>query len=167
MPKQLNPLPKQPKSEPAPAIDVLAALGINLDQLKVIVDKSTKLEDDAKFFEALSAMTFAKKAVLDTLEQVESLETEAKGLINAKAKALYGNDWQVIAGEHFKISRSPTGQLYELVSPDEVQPEFLKVKFAPNAKAIDDFREANDNKLPTGVAINEHRGETIKITVKG
>ena len=100
------------------------------------------------------------------LEAVEKLETDAKGLINAKAKALYGDAWTVIKGQFFKISRQWTGSVYEMADPEKVEPDYLKVKFDTNTKAIDDFRETHDNQLPTGIAINEHRGESIRISIK-
>ena len=145
---------------------LLEFLGLNLDTFKTILDNIKTIENDEQFFKGLAAIGIAKSVLKDAMEVVDEYELQAKGLINAKAKALYGSDWQVIKGEHFKVSRSFTGQLYEITNEDTVEADFVKVKIAPNAKEIETFRETHDNKLPDGVAINEHRGESIRITVK-
>ena len=145
--------------------DLLSFLGLDLDKLKEIIDKAKDFETDEEFFKALASISAAKGIVADALEIVELFEQNAKSLINARAKALYGPDWQVIKSEHFKISRSFTGQLYEIVDDDKVDPDFLKVKLAPNAKEIETFRETHENKLPDGIAINEHRGESIRVKI--
>lgn len=144
---------------------VLNMLGLDLEQFKSVIENVKKAETDEQFFMALSAIAIAKKVLGDAVEVVENYEAQAKGLINAKAKALYGPDWQVIKGERFKISRSFTGAIYE-IDEDKVAEDFVKVKFMPNAREIETFRETHDNKLPDGVAINEHRGESIRIAVK-
>ena len=146
--------------------DLLAFLGLNLDDLKEIIDKAKDFETDEEFFKALASISAAKGIAAEALEIIETFEQAAKGMINAKAKALYGPDWQVIKSEHFKISRSFTGQLYEITNADDVEPDFLKVSFKPNAREIETFRETHDNKLPEGIAINEHRGESIRVAIK-
>ena len=145
---------------------LLKFLGLDLDQFKTVIDNINKVETDEDFFKGLAAIGIAKNIVKDVLEVVEDYETQAKGIINAKAKALYGNDWQVIKGEHFKVSRQFAGAIYEIINEDIVEPDMVKVKITPNAKTIETYRETNDNKLPEGVALNEHRSESIRITVK-
>lgn len=145
--------------------DVLEFLGLDLKDLEQIILKSKDLEKDSDFFDAMSAISFAKKKVADALEDVTRLEEQAKGLINAKAKALYGKNWQVIRGEHFKISRQFTGQVYELTDVEKVAEEYLKVKFTPNTRTIEQYRETHDNTLPEGVTINEERRESIRVTI--
>lgn len=144
-------------------------LGLDLDKVKLIIGNSKDLKGDEQFFEAMSAMSFAKQAVKDVLDQVESYERDAKQQINDRAKALYGKDWQVIEGEHFKISRSATGSVYELIDSEaaaKVDPNLIKVAMAVDAKVADTYRESHDNKVPNGIAVNEHRGERIMITVR-
>lgn len=145
---------------------VLEMLGLNLDQFKQVIDNIKDVDTDEDFFKGLSAIAIAKEVLGDALEVVLGYEIQSKGLINAKAKILYGPDWQVIKGEHFKISRSFSGAVYEISDEDKVESDFVKVKIGPNAKTIETFRETHDNKLPDGVALNEHRSESIRIAVK-
>ena len=145
---------------------VLAMLGLDFEQYKTIIENVKEIETDEEFFKGLSAVAIAKKILADAAEVVENYATQAKGLINARAKALYGPDWTVIKGEHFKIGRQFSGNKYEIIDEDKVPPEMVKVKIEPNSEGIDAYRESNDSKLPEGVAVNEHRGESIRITIK-
>ena len=136
---------------------------IDLKALREQIEKSTKIEDGEKFFETLAAV-YAVKAQIAALEdQITSIETEAKGLINTKAKALYGNEWQAISGEKFKITRSRTGEVYTIVG--NAPPRFIKIKKTVDSKAVDNY-VAEKGKLPTGIEINDQRGESIRVTIK-
>ena len=115
--------------------------------------------------EQLTTITKAKNELKDLLEIVEKHESAAKMIINARAKQLYGSDWQAIAGDGFKISRSFTGAVYTL-NPDYNTPKkFLKIVTSVDAKAVDAYRDEK-NKLPVGVELNPTRGESIRITIK-
>jgi len=146
--------------------DILKFLDLDLESFKTILDNSKKIETDEKFFASLSAIVNAKNLIKDALDDIESYESQAKGQINAKAKALYGQDWTVIAGEHFKISRSPVGQLYEVTDPDKVDAEYVTIKISPNSRTIETYRESHDNTIPEGIAINEQRTESIRVAIK-
>lgn len=153
--------PNAPTSE-----ELLNFLNLDLSKFKEVIDRIKEVKTDEQFFMGLSSIAIAKNLLKDALETVEGYEAEAKGLIKAKATALYGPDWKVIEAERFKIVRSFSGQLYEIVDEDNLDPDMVRVKFMPNSKNIETYREANDNTLPAGIAINEHRTEVIKVSVK-
>lgn len=135
---------------------------IDLAGLKASVDEALKLEDNGELFGQLAAIAKTKKQVADVMEQVEQIERDAKGLINAKAKALYGPNWQAIKGPGYKISRSMTGSKYEHAAGAPEQ--FIIVKTSVDSKAVDKY-VTETNELPTGIAYNPSRGESIRITV--
>mgnify|MGYP001613831070 CR=1 FL=1 len=140
------------------------SLLIDLEGITKAVENSKNLNDNELVFANLSKIAFDRKqldALNDAFEEVERMVKQA---ISSKAKALYGDDWQVIKGDGYKIGRSFTGSVYELIDPDKVDPAYLKVKFTPDTKAIEIYRETND-KLPDGVTINEQRNESIRIAV--
>lgn len=136
---------------------------IDLKALREQIEKATKIEDGEKFFESLSEVYKIKAEIGAVLDQITSIETEAKGLINSKAKALYGNEWQAISGEKFKITRSRTGDVYSIVG--NAPPRFVKIKKSVDSKAVDNY-VAEKGKLPTGIEINDQRGESIRVTIK-
>lgn len=129
------------------------------------ISAAEKLEDNKQMLEQLTVITKAKNEIKDLLETVEKYESAAKSIINARAKQLYGEDWQAIAGDGFKISRSFTGAVYTL-NPDYKTPKkFLKVVTSIDTKAVDAYRDEKE-KLPVGVELNPTRGESIRITIK-
>ena len=143
--------------------DMLDYFNIDIDTLNKSIENTTKIEDDEEFFLQMSAVTRIKKLLKDALEDVESIETDVKGLINSKAKAIYGPDWQTIAGERFKITRSKTGDLY--IVNGKPNASFTKVKVSVDSKAVEEFIAKND-KLPAGIELNDQRGESLRITIK-
>lgn len=136
---------------------------IDLDAFREALDSSKKITGDEDYFTTLSGIQAIKKDVKDVLEQVESLEAEAKGLIDNKAKALLGDNWQVIDGEKVKIVKSPTGSVYELT--DTASPKFIITKKSVNTDEVDAFVEKNA-KLPKGIMLNPKRGSSIRINLK-
>lgn len=136
---------------------------IDLKALREQIEESTKIEDGEKFFESLTEVYKIKAEIGAMLDQITSIEIEAKGLINSKAKALYGNEWQAISGEHFKITRSRTGDVYTITG--QAPPRFVKIKKSVDSKAVDNY-VAEKGKLPTGIEINDQRGESIRVTIK-
>jgi len=144
-------------------VNLLDYFAIDIGALKKAVEEATKLEDDQDFFLQMGSVAGLKKLVKDVLEEVEAVEQDVKGLVNTKAKALYGNDWQVISGDHFKITRSKTGDLY-LINGTPA-PQFIKVKKSVDSRAIEEYVAKND-KLPKGIEINDQRGESLRITFK-
>lgn len=136
---------------------------INLDWLKDQIANAKEITGDEEYFEQLSSIEVVKKQVNDILDQVKSLEAEAKGLINEKAKMLYGNDWQVISGKHVKITRSQTGAVYSITGTPGAK--FVEIKKTVNSKAVDQF-VAEHNRLPKGIDINPSRGEQLRVTIK-
>jgi len=142
--------------------DILEFWGINFDDVKKQIEDATKLEGE-EFYRRLLEISGLKMIVKDTLEQVEMYERDVKGLINAKAKAVYGNDWQAIKGEKFKITRSKTGSMY-LVN-GKPNAKFIVTKVTVDSKAVDEFIEENE-RLPKGIELNDQRGESLRITVQ-
>jgi len=142
---------------------VIINVEIDLDEVNNIVSEALKLEDNAELFTKLAEFAKIKKQIADAVDAIDRVEVDIKGVINAKAKQLYGNDWQAIAGPGYKISRSFTGAKYEHVG--EASEEFIVTKLSINSKAVDTYVKEHSD-LPTGIAVNSARGESIRITVK-
>ena len=142
---------------------VIINVEIDLDEVNNIVSEALKLEDNAELFTKLAEFAKIKKQIADAVEAIDRVEVDIKGVINAKAKQLYGNDLQAIAGPGYKISRSFTGAKYEHVG--EASEEFIVTKLSINSKAVDTYVKEHSD-LPTGIAVNSARGESIRITVK-
>lgn len=137
---------------------------IDVEGLKKIIDEALDFNENEMIFGQLSAVTTAKKELEASLKKVEEVEKEAKGLINAKAKALYGTDWKVIAGRGYKITRSNTGAVYTTNPEVKVSKKFLKVVESVDTKAVELALEKTE-KLPKGIEYNPKRGESLRITV--
>lgn len=142
---------------------MIFTLDIDVDALKEAVEKATKIDDAESFFEELTQIQRAKMDIKKLTDDLYSIEQDVKGLINTKAKALYGGDWQVIKGEHFKITRSKTGDVYLVNGTPNAK--FTKVKVSVDSKAVDEHVIEHD-KLPKGIEINDKRGESLRITIK-
>lgn len=135
------------------------------DKFAEALDVASKLEDNQQMLEQLTVITKAKNDLKNLLEIVEKHESAAKMLINARAKQLYGNDWQAIAGEGYKITRSFTGAVYTLNPDIPASKKFLEIKTTVNTKAVDAYRDEKEA-LPKGVELNPSRGESLRITLK-
>jgi len=146
-------------------MDSIISINANIDlkALREQIEKATKIEDGEKFFESLSEVYAIKDEISAAIDNIISIETDVKGLINTKAKALYGNEWQAISGKTFKITRSRTGDIYTIIG--KVAPRFKKVKESVDSKAVDNY-VAKNGKLPDGIEINDQRGESIRVTLK-
>ncbi len=138
---------------------------IDLKALHEAIDEALDLKDNEMLFGQLSSITSAKNDVKELLDKVEKIELEAKGLINSKAKALYGNDWQVISGKGYKILRSPTGSVFTRNPDVKVSKKFIKIVESIDTDAVKAELDKTE-KLPKGIELNPSRGETIKITIK-
>lgn len=144
-------------------------LNIKIDdeQLENTINNAEQLKDNDKVFASLTEVVKAKKQIEDALEVVSKLEAKAKQDIDAKAKALYGNDWQAIAGTGYKITRSFTGAVY-MINPDQSpDKKYLKVTESIDTAKVKAAIELNDGKLPKGIELNPHRNTSIRITLKG
>lgn len=144
-------------------------LNIKIDdeKLEKTINNAEQLSDNDKVFASLTEVVKAKKELEDALEVVARLEAKAKQDIDAKAKSLYGNDWQAIAGTGYKITRSFTGAVY-IINPDQrPDKKYLKVTESIDTAKVKAAIELNDGKLPKGIEINPHRNTLIRITLKG
>lgn len=141
---------------------------IKLDlEIKDITDyiKNAKdIRDSEVLFSYLSEIDKYKKQINEFLEEFGRLETEVKQQINDKAKALYGTNWQAIAGDKYKITRSFAGAIYEASNIDRVADEYKKVNISLNSGAIDQYIREKEM-LPEGIDYNPNRSEVIKINV--
>lgn len=136
---------------------------IDVEELQNIIKDAATLEDNALLFGKLAEIGKARKIIKDAVEAIDKIDAEAKGFINAKAKALYGNNWQTIVGPGYKIGRSFTGAKYEQIAP--ASEEFIVIKQSVDSKAVENYVKAH-SELPEGIAVNQMRGEAIRITVK-
>ena len=134
----------------------------DLEQLKADIEASKDLEDDQSFFEQLALIQKTKTQLGDLNDALKSIEVEAKGLINARAKALYGDDWSAIKGDRFKITRSGSGAVYLINGRPGTK--FVKTTQSIITEAVKEHI-ATTGKLPAGIEPNGERGETIRITV--
>lgn len=136
---------------------------IDLDSLRDTIENAKDLNDNKKLFSQLVQVARVKKQVKDILDQADSIEAQVKGFIDSKAKALYGNDWEAIKGDDYKITRSGTGAVFGIIG--KVQKKFKVIKETLDTKAVNDYIKET-GKLPTGIDYNPTRGSSIRITVQ-
>ena len=134
----------------------------NLDNLREQIDAAKDIKDNEAFFEQLTLVQKVKNELKQLDDAITSIDQEAKGLLNNKAKSLYGDNWQVVKGERFKITRSKTGDMYLLT--DSASPKFVKVKKSVDSKAVDAY-VTEKGKLPKGIEVNDQRGESVRIVI--
>jgi len=138
---------------------------INEEKLAESINDAIKLDDNEQMFNHLCEVKRTKMELEDALEKLEKIEIVAKGLINSKAKQLYGNDWQTIVGKGYKITRSSTGNVYVRNPEIKVSKKFIEIKESLLTKEID-LEIEKTGKLPKGIEVNPNRGESIRITIK-
>lgn len=136
----------------------------DLALIRDTVEAATRIEDDQEVFEQLAGIQQVKKQLAELDDLVKSVEAEAKSAIKSKAKALYGDDWQAIEGDNFKITRSATGSVYSIVG--KPGRKFVKVKESVDTDAVEEHMLAHDGQLPSGIEVNPSRGESIRISMK-
>lgn len=134
------------------------------DELKAEIENADSLENNVAVFKQLSRIAKVKAELGVAQDIIKSLEAQAKVEINNRAKATISPNWQVIAGDGYKITRSSTGTKYDVADPEKAK-DYVKVEIKPDSEKIKAFQEANST-LPDGIALNPERGETIRITVK-
>jgi len=135
----------------------------DLEALKTSIENVTDIEQAEAFFEQLTEVMRIKKELAAVADLLKPIEVEAKGLINAKAKALYGDDWKAIKGHGFKIVRSGTGAVFEITGSPVAK--YVNIKKSVNGEAVKEFIARHDGKLPGGIEYSPSRGESIRITV--
>lgn len=140
------------------------SIEIDLEAITKAVEDSKTLEDNELLFGKLSAFAFDKKQVEVFNEAFENVERMVKQVINDKAKALYGSNWTAIKGSNYKITRSLTGSVYQILDVDKVPEDILKVKIDIDSKKVNDYVKAN-SKLPEGLTVNPNRSESIRLSV--
>ena len=136
---------------------------IDLAEVEGIAEAALSLDDNAALFSKLAEFATVKRQLDDAMDAIKKVETDIKGIINAKAKQLYGPQWQAISGPGYKISRSYTGAKYEQVGSAPEQ--FIIVKQSVDSKAVDNYVKET-SELPEGIAVNTARGESIRLTIK-
>lgn len=139
-------------------------LKVDLEAITKAVEASKTLDDNELLFAKLSAFALDKKQVDAFNEAFEGIERMVKRVINDKAKALYGPNWTAIKGSNYKITRSLTGSVYQILELEKVPEDLLKVKIEVESKKVEDFVKAN-SKLPEGLTYNPSRNESLRITV--
>ena len=140
-------------------------LELNLEALKEVIENSKDLNDSQELFDSLLEVYRVKKQVGDILDQLTSVETEAKGLIKAKADQLYGNEWSAIKGKGYKISKTATGSVFNILPEAKPPKEFLVVKESLDSKLVENYIKEK-GKLPKGVEYNPSRGFSIRVSVQ-
>lgn len=139
-------------------------LVVDIETLKDVIDESKELNDNQEMFDKLVEVYRVKKQVGDILDQIISIETDVKGWIKSKANALYGNEWRAIKGNGYKISKSPTGSVFNIIPDSEPPKEFVVVKESLDTALVENFiRETG--KLPKGIEYNVSRGSSIRVSV--
>lgn len=143
----------------------IAPIQIDDEKLKESITAAADLNNNDEAFAELAAIRRFKKQIADALDMVDKIESEAKAAIDARAKTLYGINWQAIAGQGYKITRSKTGSVYNINPELKPSKKFLIVKESVNSKLVDAEVELH-GKLPKGIEINPDRGTMIKVTIK-
>lgn len=136
----------------------------DVDELLELITKVKDLEDSEELFKKLSGIQTVKDALGRAQDIVTSAEGQVKTAINDKAKSLYGNQWQVIAGNGYKITRSMTGSVYDIADIEAIDDKLTTTKTTVNTKAVEKAIQET-GKLPEGVELNPKRGESIQIKV--
>lgn len=135
---------------------------IDINQLKGSIDDSDDLNDNEKLFSKLVEFQRVKEQIKNVLEQVEQIERDAKGTIKQKANQLYGDSWTAIKGDGYKITKSETGAVFNIIG--RPQKKFIEIKESVNTKEVlSHIKEKG--KLPGGLEYNPSRGTSIRITV--
>lgn len=145
----------------------ITKIKIDDEALKSNISEAMDLNNNDEMFTRLLEVSKAKKEVADALEKIEAIEKMAKSEIDSRAKNLYGKDWQAIAGEGYKISRSFTGSVYTFDPENKPAKKYLVIKETVNTKLVDAEAELKDGVLPKGIEINPSRGSSIRINLKG
>lgn len=135
------------------------------EELTKSIQEAVTLENNEELFGKLADVFKAKKDLKDLLDQVEKIEAEAKNAINSKAKTLYGDSWQAIAGKGYKITRSKAGAVYTRLEGAKIGKRFIKIVESLNTAVIDEELEKT-GKLPKGLDFNPNRSEVIRVTLK-
>ncbi len=138
-------------------------LQIDIENLRETIESALDLNDNQLLFEKLIEFESAKKKINNAFDLIKSIEADVKGLILSKANALYTDKWEVIAGSHYKITKSPTNNVFNVT--DEADNEYIVVKKTANTKVINQYIKDN-GKLPKGIDYNMERGTSIRINVK-
>jgi len=137
-------------------------LEINLEEIKDTITEAIDLNDNEQLFSKLVEVYRAKKKINDVIDQLISIETEVKGLIKSKADALYGNEWSAIKGKDYKITKSGTGSVFNIVG--KAPKQFLVIKESLDSKLVENFIKET-GKLPKGIEYNPSRGYSIRVSV--
>lgn len=143
----------------------IAPIQIDDEKLKESITTAADLNNNDEAFAELAAISRFKKQIADALDVVDKIEREAKAAIDSRAKTLYGINWQAIAGQGYKITRSKTGSVYNINPELKPSKKFLIIKESVNSKLVDAEVELH-GKLPKGIEINPDRGTMIKVTIK-
>lgn len=136
----------------------------DLKEFKELVKATPDLISDQNFFQSLAQFKRIKSEFDQLGEELAEAEKEIKQAINDRAKATFGDQWQAIAGDRWKISRSWSGSVYTIDDLDKAS-DFIKLaEPKPDTDAIDEF-VAKNSALPEGVSRNDNRSEVIRISV--
>lgn len=159
--------PDAPDMKPPRNEDEIVTLHFefNLGELKNLVQDAVDLNENSAFFAKLAELQEIRDAFKSADEKLDKLQADVKGAINARAKALYGPTWQAIAGDGYKINRSPTGSVYGLMPDIKPNKKFIKIVESIDKDAVEAYVKEN-SKLPKGIDYNPNRGESIVIRIK-
>ena len=138
---------------------------LDIGQIRKTIEASKNLQEDHEVFKSLSSLMEVKRLVSELNEVWDQAEREIKQAINDKAKALYGTQWRAIDGDGFKVTRSMSGSVYQIIDPDKVPEEMLEIKVGVKTKAVDNFIKEKST-LPEGIAYNPDRNEQLRINLK-
>lgn len=135
---------------------------IDVDAIGDAINNATSLNDNDQVFAALASYVLPKKQLEDALDKIASIEAAAKGIIKARAEALYGAEWDAIKGHGYKVSRQPTGAVFEVTG--KPKKEFVITKVSVDSKKVVDYVKAN-GKMPAGIELNKNRGDSLRVKV--
>jgi len=139
-------------------------LELDIEALKEVIEKAKDLNDNQDLFSQLVEVYRAKKQVADVLDQLISIETEAKGFIKAKADNLFGKEWSAIKGDGYKITKSGTGSVFNILPEAKPPKKFLVIKESLDSKLVEAHIKET-GKLPKGIEYNPSRGSSLRVTI--
>lgn len=121
------------------------------------------MKDIDRLVKSFEDLETEKQDLLDKLEIIRESEDKVKDKLDSKARKLYGEGWEPIESDSYKISRVLQGSVYQIVG--EVDGEFTKQTISLETKKVTDFIKSQ-GRLPKGVKVNIDRTYRITISLK-
>lgn len=132
-------------------------------KLTTKVSKAKSLEDNKDLYEAVRLIALEKEHLSALLSHVEAAETALKEAVDKRAVELYGDDWEPLESDNYKLLRVSSGAVYVITG--EADSRFTKQTVSVDTAKTTKYLTQHGS-LPTGIEPNRARGERIVINLK-